>query len=205
MSVPVIGGRSRLAVGCPLGPCRLNRSTQHRRLISPGGRCEANRLRRSALGVLHGRRHVCCNLKNSMSEECQEGTHAPQQLSFIRWPRWPGQTVSVAQWGRALAVLRLINSWNRGRRGLRLDQIRGHKRRDRGGIFLQSLETKMHIVIPIEPLGVRSGPLLHCLSGIEEKKVVGDAHFLHRRADEIVPHAAGSVRFQVLQMRVIDE
>src|SRR5450631_1128329 len=108
----------------------------------------------------------------------KKGLMRPQPLSFIRWPRWPGQTVSVEQRARALAVLRLINSWNRGRRGLQLDQIRGHKRRDRGEIFLQSLDTKMHIVIPIEPLGVRSGPLLHCLSGLKKRKVVGNDNFL---------------------------
>src|SRR5712692_472856 len=88
---------------------------------------------------------------------------------------------------------------------LRLDHSRGHKRCDRSGIFFQSLEIKMHITFPIEILGVRSEPLLQYLGGIEEKQVVGDANFLHRRADEIVPHAARSVGFQVLKMRMIDE
>jgi hypothetical protein len=46
-------------------------------------------------------------------------------------------------------------------------------------IFLQSLKAKMHVTHPpIEIIGVRSGALLHCLGGIEEKEVVGDTDFL---------------------------
>src|SRR4051812_6676734 len=111
---------------------------------------------------------------------------------------------SLLQWHRSarLAILRFIDSWNQG---LRFDHSRSHKRRYRDGIFFQSLETEMHVVLPIEPFRVRSGPLLHCFAGIEKKKVVSDANFLHRRADKIIPHVARSVGFQVLKMRVIDE
>src|SRR6266849_34504 len=103
-----------------------------------------------------------------------------------------------------ISVRDIVHVFRRRYRGLRgrvlLDHSRGHKRCDRRRIFLQSLEIKMHITFPIEILGMRSKPLLQCLGGIEEKKVVGSAHSLHRRADKIVPQAARGVGFQVLKM-----
>ena len=47
--------------------------------------------------------------------------------------------------------------------------------------------------------------VLQRLGGIEEMKIVGGAHFLHRGTDEIVPQAARGVGLQVLTMRVKDE
>jgi len=52
---------------------------------------------------------------------------------------------------------------------------------------------------------MRTGSLFQRLGRIEEKKSIGGAHFLHRRADEIVPHTTCSVGFQVPIMRVEDE
>ena len=47
----------------------------------------------------------------------------------------------------------------------------------------------MHItVLPIEFLGMRSEPLFQRLGGVKETKIIVGAHFLHRGADEIVPH-----------------
>src|SRR3954452_9027207 len=78
-----------------------------------------------------------------------------------------------------------------------------HERGDDSGIFRQSFESEMHVVLgPVEILRPGSKSLLQRLGGIEEMKIVGGGHFLHRGADEIVPYAARSIRFQMLKMRM---